>query len=315
MGLKHTNNGYATLSGNVLSTDLSISVSSVARLPTLAAGDFFFGTLVNTSNAVEHFLCTAIASLTLTVPAGGRGLGGTTALNWVAGDRVELRPISLTLDALQQEAAKSVTTASADGITYTATMSPVPIGYITNQIYFATINTANTNTAPTISFNSLGAKTIVKEGSAALLVGDMPTSHAAAFKYDGTYMVLLNAVPAGFVPKGVVANGLGLAGANNPALYANSVKVIDWTSTLVTVAVALSIIGALTAASLSTGNGAISGGAATFSSMSSKISMNPSTVSADVTIPAGYNAYSVGPLTIGEGVAVTLADNSNWSIL
>ncbi len=43
--------------------------------------------------------------------------------------------------------------------------------------------------------------------------------------------------------------------------------------------------------------------------------MNPSTLTADLTIPSGYNAYSAGPLTIGEGVAVTLNDHSNWSIL
>lgn len=45
------------------------------------------------------------------------------------------------------------------------------------------------------------------------------------------------------------------------------------------------------------------------------VRMNPSTLSADLTIPAFYNAYSAGPLTIGESVEVTLNDNSNWSIL
>jgi hypothetical protein len=43
--------------------------------------------------------------------------------------------------------------------------------------------------------------------------------------------------------------------------------------------------------------------------------MNPSTLSADVTLAAGYNAVSAGPLTIGEGVEVTLADTSNWTIV
>lgn len=45
------------------------------------------------------------------------------------------------------------------------------------------------------------------------------------------------------------------------------------------------------------------------------VRMNPSTLSADLTIPSFYNAYSAGPLTIGESVSVTLNDNSNWSIL
>lgn len=45
------------------------------------------------------------------------------------------------------------------------------------------------------------------------------------------------------------------------------------------------------------------------------VRMNPSTISADLTVPSSYNAYSAGPLTIGEGVTVTLADNSRWTIL
>ena len=43
--------------------------------------------------------------------------------------------------------------------------------------------------------------------------------------------------------------------------------------------------------------------------------MNPSTLSADVTLAAGYNAISAGPITIGEGVTVTLNDTSNWTIV
>ncbi len=43
--------------------------------------------------------------------------------------------------------------------------------------------------------------------------------------------------------------------------------------------------------------------------------MNPSTILTDVAVASGYNAVSAGPLTIGEGVTVTLNDNSNWSIV
>lgn len=50
-------------------------------------------------------------------------------------------------------------------------------------------------------------------------------------------------------------------------------------------------------------------------SISALIATNPSTLSADLTIPSFYNAYSAGPLTIGEGVDVTIGDNANWTIL
>lgn len=44
------------------------------------------------------------------------------------------------------------------------------------------------------------------------------------------------------------------------------------------------------------------------------VRMNPSTIANDLTIPSFYNAASNGPITIGEGVNVTLSDNSIWSI-
>ena len=43
--------------------------------------------------------------------------------------------------------------------------------------------------------------------------------------------------------------------------------------------------------------------------------MNPSTITADLTLPADYSSYSAGPLTIAEGINVTLNDFSEWSIL
>lgn len=43
--------------------------------------------------------------------------------------------------------------------------------------------------------------------------------------------------------------------------------------------------------------------------------MNPTTIKADTTLPTGYNAYSAGPLVIGEGVSVTLEEHANWTIV
>lgn len=42
--------------------------------------------------------------------------------------------------------------------------------------------------------------------------------------------------------------------------------------------------------------------------------MNPTTISEDQTIPTGYNAVSVGPLVLGEGVDVVIEENANWTI-
>ncbi|MDD2664381.1 MAG: hypothetical protein PHD19_11575 [Dechloromonas sp.] len=42
---------------------------------------------------------------------------------------------------------------------------------------------------------------------------------------------------------------------------------------------------------------------------------NPNTVRDNLTIPAGYNAAMVGPITLAEGVVVDIADSASLAIL
>lgn len=46
----------------------------------------------------------------------------------------------------------------------------------------------------------------------------------------------------------------------------------------------------------------------------SVIRLNPKTVTADLLIPAGFNASSTGPLVIADRVTVTVSNFSTWSI-
>lgn len=83
--------------------------------------------------------------------------------------------------------------AAASGTdTYTATPTPAFTAYVTGAHYFISFTNANTSTTPTLNLNSLGAKTIVKEGTTALAAGDIPAGHKAILTYDGTYLVLMN---------------------------------------------------------------------------------------------------------------------------
>jgi hypothetical protein len=45
------------------------------------------------------------------------------------------------------------------------------------------------------------------------------------------------------------------------------------------------------------------------------IQLNTQTISANYTIPAGYNGMSAGPITISSGVVVTIPAGSSWSIV
>ena len=46
----------------------------------------------------------------------------------------------------------------------------------------------------------------------------------------------------------------------------------------------------------------------------SPIRINPRKITADFTVASTYNAASVGPISISEGVTVTVSDNATWSI-
>ena len=90
MGIKLTNNANATLAASINSSATSITLTSGqgARFPTLSAGDYFYATLVDTSNNLEIVKCTARSTDVLTVV---RAQESTTARAYDTGDRIEIR--------------------------------------------------------------------------------------------------------------------------------------------------------------------------------------------------------------------------------
>ena len=69
--------------------------------------------------------------------------------------------------------------------TITASLSPALTAYANGQIF--TLIPANTNTgAVTININGLGAKSITKNGSTALVAGDLVAGVTYSLQYDGT---------------------------------------------------------------------------------------------------------------------------------
>lgn len=188
MGQKYANNFFTTLTGNILAGDLLIPLASTAGLPGMGAGDYMYGALINASNAVEFFICTGISGSNLVIPAGGRGIGGSSASGYSTGDTVRIVLIKESLLQLQQESAASVVATGTD--VYAATFSPVIRGYVSGCSYFIHFNNTNTVSVPTISFNGLAAINITRQNGAGLSAGDLPTE--AVLRYDGTNMVLIN---------------------------------------------------------------------------------------------------------------------------
>ena len=102
MGIKLTNNAFATLASSITSSSTSITLTTGqgARFPTLGAGDYFYATLVDTSNNLEIVKCTARSTDVLTVV---RAQESTTARAYNTGDRIEIRLTAQTfIDAVSE---------------------------------------------------------------------------------------------------------------------------------------------------------------------------------------------------------------------
>ena len=102
MGIKLTNNAFATLAAGINSSATSITLTSGqgARFPTLTASDYFYATLIDTSNNLEIVKCTARSTDVLTVV---RAQESTTARAYSTGDRIEIRLTAQTfIDAVNE---------------------------------------------------------------------------------------------------------------------------------------------------------------------------------------------------------------------
>lgn len=108
MGIKVANNAYGTLNTGIsnVATTLVLNSGEGSRFPTLSAGDYFYATLIDTSNNLEIVKVTARATDTMTIV---RAQDGTTARAYSANDRFELRPTA----ALFQEFIDRATTGKA----------------------------------------------------------------------------------------------------------------------------------------------------------------------------------------------------------
>ena len=101
MVMKFTNNATSTLASGItnVATSLTVASGQGSRFPSLGAGDYFYCTLANSSGTVEIVKVTARSTDTFTVT---RAQDGTSAAAWNAGDKVELRLVSATLNDLRK---------------------------------------------------------------------------------------------------------------------------------------------------------------------------------------------------------------------
>ena len=89
MSLKFSNFGKAQIASSPSGTpglSFTVEAETGALFPALAAGDYFYGTFKDASGNHEIVKVSARSSDSMTIAASGRGLDGTTARTWAAGD-------------------------------------------------------------------------------------------------------------------------------------------------------------------------------------------------------------------------------------
>ncbi len=99
MAVKFANNAYSTLAASISdsATSITLTTGEGARFPSLTGADYFYATLIDSSNNLEIVKVTARATDVLTVT---RAQESTTARAYTSGDRIELRVTAAGLDAI-----------------------------------------------------------------------------------------------------------------------------------------------------------------------------------------------------------------------
>lgn len=116
------NNAYSTLASGIsnVATSITVAAGTGSRFPAAGGADYFYATLINTSNEPEVVKVTTRSTDTLTVV---RGQDGTTARAYSSSDRIELRVTAALLADIRDSitpADDTVTTAKIvnDNVTY-----------------------------------------------------------------------------------------------------------------------------------------------------------------------------------------------------
>lgn len=150
----------------------------------------------NTLNDIATALTGSIAKDGQTTPTGNLPMGGYAHTG--VGDAT-VRAMYATAGQVQDGSFTLLSTVSGTNA-ITATGAIGMAAYVAGQ-RFSFVAAATNTGAATININSIGAKSITKFGTTALIAGDIVSGMVCQIVYDGTQFQLLNANP---IPAGVI---------------------------------------------------------------------------------------------------------------
>ena len=181
--LKLTNNASATLAGAITSaaTSVVLTAGNGSLFPALGAGEFFYGTLVDSSNNLEVVKVTARTTDTLTVV---RAQDGTVARAYSVGDKFELRLVAAVFSELIQRDGSVAMTAALNhgGFKATNVADPTAAQDAATKNYVDTTAVAAVNAEATTRANADAAEVTAR--NAAIASEASARSSADAGKVD-----------------------------------------------------------------------------------------------------------------------------------
>lgn len=219
--LKFTNNASATLAGAITSAATSIVLTSGngSLFPALGAGEFFYATLVDSSNNLEVVKVTARSTDTLTVT---RAQDNTVARAYSVGDKFERRVVAADFaEFIQRDGSVPMTAALNHGgfkATGMADPSVATDGATKNytDVAIAAEATARSNAdAAEVTARNSAISTAVASEATARANADAGKANTGGNNASGTWPISISGTAAGVPWSGVSGQPTALSQFSN----------------------------------------------------------------------------------------------------
>ena len=278
--------------GTIVNGD--ISASAAIAVSKLAASTISGITLGNNLN-------------TLTLNVSGTGLSGSTTYNGSAA-----ATFTVTSNATSANTASTVVARDASGNFSAGTITASLSGTATQVSNSLTAGTGLSGTA----YNGSAAQTwsLAASGVTAGSYGSATAIPVLTIdSYGRVTAASTSSITVGNGTLTMAVSGTGLSGSASFTANASGNSTFTVTSNATSANTASTIVardanGDFTAGTVTAVDGFQATSAAPFF-------LNATTVAANFTIPTNYNAMSAGPVTIADGVTVTVPDGSVWTIV